>query len=822
MMSGRVFYFLSYFAIYTCPVTLAYATVTTLTEADFPRGKTFVSGSGNSIHVKNSESVSIIDALTVNTGVLSIENNAQFIADGHIEVINQSTLNTGNGLLVNSGAEAYFNGGLTAKVTFDNAYALAVKGANSLLTVQGATYVIADVNNGYGISLGAGTTATFDGDLNVLSGHYGINIDGGVSTFNHNVSIDINGDAGSGKRAINAKGQSVFNGAVAIDMHCDGCYGIYARSDATAFMDFNDLLLIKSTANNDFAGNNYGIIAFNNKINLKGGAIIDLSGDNFSHGRVGISVSQGTVNVQDRLAIYAPENSGTFSLIASNGGSIKVSDALVDINGDIAASGSGSRIDVQTTKGSIIRASTVIQNAGQINFDLTESHWYLTYSSHLNVLDATKSHFYFPEYSAGSFSRLTVESLDGRDNVFWLNTVLDDGSSRETSLLVINQNSMGQHKLHITNVGGAGNTTLGDGIKVVEVNGSSQADNFSLANVVRGGIYEYTLHQGSALSPTDQSWYLRSSARQLNPDIGSYLANQTAATGLFMHGLNDRLAEQQSIDGNRQPSVWLRMSASHVKNQAGGSVFDQRSDGYIIHLGGEIVNWTSDDSSRYHLGVMGAYGKSDTRTRSIATDSRVSGSVDGYSVGAYLTWYENDSQPEGWYTDIWSMYSWFDNQTESTAKYKSRAWTGSAEVGYAVKALESGRWQWMAEPHVQAAYTDYRADEHTDSKGMRVSDDDASGIYTRVGARFYLRDGQNEMNAQPFIEANWLHNTAKNSLKFNGQKISDDTPKNRFEGKIGVQGAVTKNVQVYSHIGLQWGQDKYERTEGQVGVKYRF
>jgi autotransporter family porin len=771
------------------------AATTILTDADFPRGHTYVNGSGNTIYIQNNDTVYLNTAIN-DTGVLSSENGGILIVDNHVHVTNTGR---GDAILITDGGKAYFNNGLTAVSGPGNDYyAIASIRGGAELHVVGTTNIYAPDNIGYGLYLGATTNNSFDGVVNINAGLIGIYTQS-VSSFTQRVNINMNG-----KKAT----------------------GIYGGSNTSSLLTFDDLVTINLVADGDFSGYNYGVQNYNNKINLNGGLIVDLTGDSYDHGRIGVFASQGQVNIGQIFSVYAPKDDMSYAMYATSGGKIYVNDALVDLNGHITASGAGSLIDMTAQSGSVIRGNAATVGGGTVNFNVTGTRWYFDDSSQLTSLAATDSHIFFPSSGSGSFSTLTVENLAGRDNTFWLNTVLNDGSTQETDRIIINQNGTGQHQLHITNVGGTGDATLGDGIKVVEVNGTSQADNFSLANVVRGGIYEYTLHQGTVGVPADQSWYLRSSARQLNPDIGSYLANQTAATGLFMHGLHDRLGEPQfaeryKADGS-QPSVWLRTSVSHAKNQAGGGVFDQHSEGYLVHLGGEIANWTSDDSGRYHLGVMGAYGKSDTRTRSIATDSRVSGSVDGYSVGAYLTWYENDSQPEGWYTDIWSMYSWFDNQTESTAKYKSHAWTGSAEVGYAVKALESGRWQWMAEPHVQAAYTDYRADEHTDSNGMRVSDDDASGVYTRVGARFYLRDGQNEMNAQPFIEANWLHNTAKNSLKFNGEKISDDTPKNRFEGKIGVQGAVTKSVQIYSHIGLQWGQDKYERAEGQIGVKYRF
>lgn len=674
--------------------------------------------------------------------------------------------------------------------------------------------------------LGTESIANFNGDVNVWAGAYGIGIDGGSSTFNQNLNIDVQGGNGSDKRGISSKGQSLFNGRVNINVHANGGYGIYARSDSSAYMTFNDFLSITMTADSDSSRTNYGIMVFNNKVTLNNGGKIDLSGDSYLYGRTGVYASQGQVDIKNNFSIYTNGEDTDYALLATNGGKINIEQSVVDLTGHIGVNGAGTEISIESRSGSIIHGDTMMFASGIIDFNLAGTQWFFQNDSQLNILNATQSHFYFPTASAGNFRTLTVETLSGSNNTFWMNTVLNDGSVQDSDRLIVNQSGAGQHKLHISNVGGGGDITVGDGIQVVEVNGTSGSGNFSLANIVRGGIYEYTLHQGSTVTAGDQSWYLRSNARQLNPDIGSFLANQTAATGLFMHSLHDRLGEPQYAERykqeGRQPSVWVRTAVSHSKNQAGGGIFKQENDGYLVHLGGDIAQWTTDENSRYHLGVMGAYGKNETKTRSTTTNSRVKGSIDGYGAGMYLTWYANESMPEGWYADIWSMYNWFDNETESLNQYKSKAWTSSAEMGYALKMAEQARWQWMLEPHAQLAYTYYSAGNHTDSYGMRMSDDDASGVTSRVGGRVYLRDGNNQMNAQPFLEGNWLHSTAKNSLRFNGEKVSDDTPGNRFEAKVGVQGEIAPNVQIYSHVGLQWGKDQYGRTEGQLGLKYRF
>lgn len=771
------------------------AATVVMTDSDFPTSThTYVNGSGNVLHIQNTGTVDIVGS-SPNTGQLASESGAVLIVDDHIRVTNTAT--NGDAILLVGAAKANFNNGFTATVA-GNFYAVGIRDAGSELLVKGTTNIIAPDNIGYGILLEAGTKSSFDGVVNI----------------------------NSGKAAIFNRGQAEFKQQVNLNLHGNDSRAIYNNSSGTNFLNFSELLSINMAANSDSSSYNYGIYNNAGDMKLLGGLVANLNGDAFSYGRVGVYAAAGQVDIEKYLYIYTPKAGNAYALYANGGGKIVVDNALTDLNGNIVAAGAGSLIDITTQAGSVIRSDVNAGSGSTINFNLNKTTWYFEQNSRLSLLDATQSNIYFPTGSSGNFKTLTVDNITGNNSVFFLSTVLNNSGVQETDRIIVNQNSSGQHRLNITNVGDSGGLTAGDGIMVVEVNGTSTANNFKLNNVVRSGLYEYTLHQGSLAIPANQNWYLRSSEQQLNPDIGSYLANQTAATGLFMHGLHDRVGEPQYAERNKQqgsqPSVWLRTLRTHSENQAGGGIFNQNNNGSLIHMGGDLAQWTTDDKNRYHFGIMGAYGRSETTTRSISTDSRVKSKIDGYGAGAYFTWYSNESMPQGWYADVWSMYSWFDNESESINKYKSNAWTSSAEVGYALKLADMTRWQLMVEPQGQLAYTRYNSDDHTDSNGLTVTDDDANGITSRLGARVYLRDSLNKNSVQPFIEGNWLHSTAKNSLKFDGRTLSDDTPANRLETKVGIQGAITPQLQVYSHLGLQWGKNSYQGSEGQIGIKYRF
>lgn len=376
--------------------------------------------------------------------------------------------------------------------------------------------------------------------------------------------------------------------------------------------------------------------------------------------------------------------------------------------------------------------------------------------------------------------------------------------------------------------------TEGDGIQLVQVLGLSTPDAFRLARPVYAGPFDYQLFQGARSNPFDGSWYLRNVDNSGRPIyrgiVGGYLANQVEATSLFMHSLHDRLGEPQYLDpygidagSNNIKSVWARIKYRHTDSKAGlKNAIDMDRESYLVQFGGDLAQWY-DGNSRVQFGLMGGYGESKSDT-STAQNAQGKGKLDGYSVGAYATWFRNTDKPKGLYVDGWAQYSWFKNKVDapghSSEKYNSSVWTVSAEAGYAFIAHEGEKRQWMIEPQFQVSYNWYNADNHKSSDGLEVSGYDADGVVTRLGARVYSRSRLNGNGIQPFVEANWLYSSAKNGVKFDGYEVRNNQPDNRFEVKAGIQGEVSKGWQLWGHIGGQWGDNSYQSYEGMVGVKH--
>ena len=427
------------------------------------------------------------------------------------------------------------------------------------------------------------------------------------------------------------------------------------------------------------------------------------------------------------------------------------------------------------------------------------------------------------------------------------------GDSQSDMLVIGGGTKMGNGPTIIDIVGaGDGALTTGDGIELVRVlnNGGtgigSDPGVFQFAGRVVNGLYEYDLYQGGLTNPNDGNWYLRSMLTNsgdpaLRPEPSVYVRNMAAAGGMFIHTLHDRLGEPQYTEtyggngkdkNNDVPAVWGRVIGSRTDTETNGGSITTKTDSGLVHLGGDIAHWT-DGHSRYHLGVMGAYGRSDTDAEAddiLYTNNgirrKASGDVEGYALGVYGTWYGNDKYPAGPYVDVWGMLNWFDNtvQGNELAKetYKSKGGIVSVEAGYAFIARDDGKRQWMLEPQVQVAYAILNQDSHEEVNGTRVNNDDGDGVIARVGVRMYSRSTRGDNGIQPFVEANVWHYSMNNSLDFNGVTMSDGAPSARYEFKAGLQGELAKHWQMWGHVGGQWGLDGYDRYEGMVGLKYVF
>lgn len=237
-------------------------------------------------------------------------------------------------------------------------------------------------------------------------------------------------------------------------------------------------------------------------------------------------------------------------------------------------------------------------------------------------------------------------------------------------------------------------------------------------------------------------------------------------------------------------------------------------------MGGDVGNWNLFNANdRLHVGAMAGYADGRADITSQFNPAQASAHAYGYFTGAYATWFANNDQRLGSYLDTWVQYGWFSNHVHSSklpdVHYDSTDWAASIEYGYGF-----GVWtNWVIEPQAQVIYNDYRADSLTDSTGTRVRSLGGSDTIERLGVRLYPKL-MSHYNVRPFIEANWWHGGGTNTIAFNGTPVTDAVPNNRYQLNIGLQGRLGRGWVIWGRFGDEWGAGKYERVNGQLGVKY--
>lgn len=337
-----------------------------------------------------------------------------------------------------------------------------------------------------------------------------------------------------------------------------------------------------------------------------------------------------------------------------------------------------------------------------------------------------------------------------------IESVLGDDTS-DTDLLVITGNSVlgsGATQVRVTNLGGAG-APAAEGIRIVDVAGTSDADAFVLNGdyvfqgdqAVVGGAYAYRLYQNGVSTPTDGDWYLRSSlipvpptpaptprpAPLYQPGVPIY---ETYANVL---GSFNSLETLQQRVGNRtwsetrpdKSGVWGRIMASHSKidPKTSTSGADYDLDLWKMQAGADgLIH--ENDNGRFIGGVAVHYGTVSSDIHSMFGN----GSIDstGYGLSGTMTWYGNS----GLYVDAQAQATWFDSDLTSRTAGRNLV-SGNNGFGYGL-GVEVGKRlalkdNWSVTPQAQLVYSDIDFDAFSDAFGATVGLKRADALTSRLG-----------------------------------------------------------------------------------------
>lgn len=514
----------------------------------------------------------------------------------------------------------------------------------------------------------------------------------------------------------------------------------------------------------------------------------------------------------------------------------------VTLSGDIVA-------DSNSTVQGYLRNGTVLTGKiDPVSLDIDgTSRWNMSANSQLGNLNmASGALVQFQPPVAGVFKTLMVQGALAGNGTIALNTVLASDGAASDKVVISGGTASGATALRIANAGGTGALTTANGIQVVDAvsGGTTAAGSFVLDGRAVAGPYEYRLFRGSTDGSNADAWYLRSEQTPVppvpptppdpprplyRPEIAAYLANQHLAGEMFVHSLHDRLGEPQYLEGqgfnagqDKPRSGWLRVVGNWQGSKSADGVFKASTNSFLLHGGAELAKWqVFGGADRAHAGLMGIYGYANTNATAQGNPFTAKGTVEGWSAGAYGTWYQNDERKLGAYVDTWFQYGWFTNHVDGqylpSVRYNAQGWAVSGETGYAVPM----RNDWVAEPQGQVIYVGYNESDITEPNGTRVTGANSHGWITRLGARFhrtFLR--QDDRKLQPYVTLNWWHTSVSSNISFNDLPLGSMYPQNRYELKLGLNADLGKRWTGWTNVSGAWGAQSFYQYAVRAGIKY--
>lgn len=504
-----------------------------------------------------------------------------------------------------------------------------------------------------------------------------------------------------------------------------------------------------------------------------------------------------------------------------NGGTLRFSDSALTVgalllNGAARLDGSNNLVVTGAVgiagPAAFIAGSSAGTNAARITGDVTN----------FGTIDLRG-----PTGTSATGDRLTIGGNLSGNGTIRLDTAL--GGSNATDLLVVNGNLTGQNVLVIANAGGTGALTTGDGIRLVDVGGTSAPGALTLAgNAIDVGGFRY------ALANTGADWFLRSRARDIVVSAMS-IANITQTAGLASLGtLNERIGEQTLLtqDGGESgfmKGAWTRAFGSGFTDKATSATLgDSSSDGQYggLQLGIDLYRSIAADGSRFQIGVLGGWlwtGSGEDMTRPIRMESG-STNGDGWVAGAYLTYLS----AADWYVDIAAQRQSIDQRAAAvdgtTLETKAESWYASIELG---KAFGT---KWKIEPQVQLVYGSTDIDSVTDSAGIanRLTVEDT--LTGRAGLRL-KRAWDNDAGSTGgrfavYAKANvWRHLSGGESELAVGGSAPGTVAFGETWGDVGLGTTFSlgKNTTFFADAEVEYGIDQGSTAlSGRTGLNIRF
>jgi len=472
-----------------------------------------------------------------------------------------------------------------------------------------------------------------------------------------------------------------------------------------------------------------------------------------------------------------------------------------------------------------------------------------------------------------SYLTLTAMNYTGTGGTIGLNTFLGADGSPSNLLIINGGTATGSTLMRITNTGGPGVETTGNGILVVNaINGGTTTPTaFSLAGGrVTAGAFDYFLFRGGVTPGTQDSWFLRNAivAPPVTPPgttppgttppepiptptpapgtpplptpvpgappiplydpevaLKSVVPSVARTLGLVTLGtFNERQGDQLLLRGDDlRVGGWGRVFGQQTREhfaQGARPDFDGTFAGF--QAGADLLRWESSNGHRDHIGFYVAEARA---------SGSVHGSVDGFE-GALAGHADLDAMsfagywthlgPSNWYIDAVVQWTHIHGSPLSirgvSNDIRGRELTGSIEAGYPIALTP-----WLTfEPQIQGIWQRVSFDDTQDPFSTITFD--RSNVFTgRAGALLRGSFGSTGALWQPYLKGNvWWGSNGFDTVRFDADPIQ--TGRNggiTLEGGGGVTGKLTRNVSIYgdaSYLTSVSGESRIT-LKGNVGAR---
>ncbi|WCM22495.1 autotransporter outer membrane beta-barrel domain-containing protein [Paraburkholderia bryophila] len=442
----------------------------------------------------------------------------------------------------------------------------------------------------------------------------------------------------------------------------------------------------------------------------------------------------------------------------------------------------------------------------------------------------------------------------GSNGQLALNTLLNEGgAATHSDQLVVGGNASGQTAIKV-NGSGTGAYTPGDGILLVQVNGTSAAGSFHLAGPVQGGAYQYLLYQGSASSAND--WYLRSQLEAqpapatppetvppsiptpaqpaYRPGVVGYsltpLLNVDYGYSILgrLHERAGDIVNLESAQPGNSNGIWGRIGGENVDANAGNR-FSTNANTFFAQFGKDWTLLRNANGASTHAGAMLTFGSMsasfDDSLRSIngqLTNPTGTVQTQAQSIGGYWTKYRADG---AYFDGVGQLTHYGNRYGDVYGDSASQNGFGAGVSGEIGKPYLIGSTRIAVEPQAQLLYQ-YVHLNSIDDNISAIGSTSTNALRGRLGARIFTANLSNETktsSATPYLSVNVLHDfLSPGQTAVGGTPFASQFGKTWWDVGVGVTGSMGKHSELYVNvkyaraIGSYYGRAVF----GQGGYRY--